>query len=129
MEISIDLLLHLYLFTSHFALNMSYANTPKAATMTPAPIRLHIVIVSIAPPNITSENKTRTMVSKLPTDVITGPQIPRSIYGSGEGIQLEYLEEQNKCHTMNPALNMTPEIAMPAIVTNVIASLGNAKGS
>jgi hypothetical protein len=36
-------------------------------------------MTSVAPPKRTSETKTRTMVSRLPTDVITGPQMPKRI--------------------------------------------------
>ena len=58
---------------------MSYANTPKATTILPDPIRLHAVMISAVPPKIMSEIRTRTIVSRLPTDVIIGPQMPKRI--------------------------------------------------
>lgn len=87
---------------------MSYANTPKAATITPAPIKLHTVRI-VAPPKMTSENITRTMVSRLPTDAIIGPHMPKRI--------------------INPALKKTPDAAIPAIVKKVSLLVGNEKGS
>ena len=36
---------------------------------------------------LTSDNKTRTIVSKLPTEITMGPQIPRSTYLESEHFQ------------------------------------------
>lgn len=60
---------------------MSYARIPNATIMEPQPRRLHIVIVSLAPPNARSERKTRTMVRRLPMEVRMGPHRPSRIYG------------------------------------------------
>lgn len=57
----------------------SYASTANAQTIMPDPNMLHIVRVSMALPNMRSEMMTRTIVSRLPTDVTIGPHTPRRI--------------------------------------------------
>ena len=56
---------------------MSYANMAKATMIEPEPSILHTVTVSRAPPKMASDRNTRTMVSRLPTDVTIGPHTPR----------------------------------------------------
>ena len=73
---------------------MSYDKTAKAKTIPPDPTRLQNVRTSIPGPKrtyinvrhdmtkddnverLTSAIRTRTIVSRLPTDTMTGPQIP-----------------------------------------------------
>lgn len=108
---------------------MSYARTPKAATIAPAPIKLHTVTTSVTPPKSTSDSRTRTMVSKFPTDVITGPQMPKRICKYATiNIELTVLNH-DVIHTMNPALNRTPDNTMPVIVRYVNALVGSEKSS
>lgn len=111
----------------YLPLIISYANTPKAATMTPAPTRLQTVMVSVAPPNNTSEIKTRTMVSRLPTETRTGPHIPSSTwnYRLNQVVRM-YI---NNFRTMNPALKSMPDRAMPVTVNSVAQLEGNENGS
>lgn len=65
-----------------YVLSISKARIPKAATMIPDPIKLQVVNTS-TPLIKTSVNTTNTIVSKLPTDVTTGPQTPSKIYLKG----------------------------------------------
>ena len=58
---------------------MSNAKMPKAATIDPEPSRLQTVMVCTAPPKTISDMNTSTIVSKLPTEVTTGPHRPSKI--------------------------------------------------
>lgn len=61
------------------------------------PIRLQLVSVSVAEPNMESEIKTKTMVNKLPTDVTIGPQTARRIYNE-ELLVFEHPRLESKYH-------------------------------
>jgi hypothetical protein len=77
-----------------------------------------------------SENKTRTIVSRPPTDVITGPQTPRRIYNRDSDHDKEAcVTDRRYLLTMKPALNITPLSAIPPIDRYVIILGGNKKGS
>ena len=58
---------------------VSYANTANANTTIAEPVTLHTVSAYCALPSIASDIITRTMVSKLPTDVTIGPHAPSKI--------------------------------------------------
>lgn len=123
--------------------NISYARTVNARTITPEPKRLQMVRTSVPPPKITwrifistqihrlqwiltSDINTRTMVNKLPTETMIGPHRPNSTYVDViSGFNFGRLQG----HTMNPALKTTPLKAIPTIEMKVAKSGGSLNSS
>ena len=98
---------------------------PKATTIPPDPAKFQGVIISIPCPNVMSDRKTRTIVSRLPTETTMGPQMPNNIYTSGsQGQSANLCAETKRTVTINPALKTSPEAAMPTIEMRVIVSEG-----
>lgn len=103
----------------------------KATTIETEPNALHTVTVSRAPPKIASDRKTRTIVSRLPTEVTIGPHTPRricSIYHMT--FEHDSLEDcGQEYYTMNPELKTAPLREMAAISRPVALSGGKTSGT
>lgn len=89
------------------AYDMSNTSRANAPTIIPVPINPPNVNGTV--PKSMSEKKVRTIVSRLPTDVTIGPQIPRRI--------------------IVPALKTTADAAIPAIAIKVSTRVGKRNSS
>lgn len=67
---------------------------------------------------------TKTVVSRLPTDVIMGPHTPSRTL-SKSTIHSNNLQSSHLALTVNPALNTIPLAAIPAIAIDVVRLSGN----